>query len=558
MQPLVGQNKNLIRNIVIVGGGTAGWLSANYLNKALNGSSNNSCNISLIESLNIPTVGVGEATLPTWRNTLLTLGISELDWMSKCQATFKLSIKFANWSGLPKHAVFWHPLGNIWSHASGFRMPLSQFWYCRCLAGESGPFAESIFPNVGLCRYKKAPKTLHQGDFNGQVMYSYHFDAGLVTLYLKEKAKSKGVKHIIDNVVDVSLDHRGFIDYLVTEKSGKLFGDLFIDCSGFRGLLINKALREPFVSYSDSLLCDHAIAMAVPYESEVGDINPYTTATALSSGWAWNVPLVERSGNGYVYSRAFISHEEAEQEFRRHIGKDSKKLEVRHIKMRVGRTRCAWVKNCVSIGLSSGFIEPLEATGIFLIEAGLEHLIHNFPDKYFHPPIINNYNRIMREYFEEIRDFIVLHYCLTSREDTAFWRTYKNLSNIPESLNNKLEYWNVMLPNNTRSIGRIWADDSYTCILSGMGYLPKKNLPILDYHDYKVSDGIFQKIKKETDQMTRSLPSHKDFLEHLDEIIALQKGMKRIDKLRHRILEIFNRSDQKQKRSETEQFLVQS
>ncbi|MEQ9481954.1 tryptophan halogenase family protein [Coleofasciculus sp. F4-SAH-05] len=532
---IAGQNPNRIQNIVIVGGGTSGWLSAAYLSKALNKSGGNPCTITLIESSDICTVGVGEATLPTLIYTLSDfLGIPEPDWMIECNATFKLGIKFVNWSGQPDQNVFWHPFGGediFWdplrqgSLTKELRIPISHYWLKRKLQGNPEPFDYSCFESVHLCAAKKSPKTDGNPKLRS-IEYAYHLDAGLLANYLKRKAKSESVKHIVDNVLDVSLNEKGFISHLTTENNGNIYGDLFIDCSGFKGLLINQALQEPFISYSDSLFCDNAIAIPMAYDAEDeydtrnGGINPYTTATALSSGWAWNTPLVGRSGNGYVYSSAFISKADAEAEFRQHLGEKSLHLEAKHIKMRVGRTRNAWVKNCISIGLSSGFIEPLESTGIYLIEAGLENLLHNFPDRLFQPNCIENYNRIMREQYEEIRDFIVMHYCLTKREDTPFWQANKYHPAIPESLKEKLKLWQLTWPDNPtiicrQKIAKLFPDYSYTCILAGMGHFPKHSLPILDYYDDNEVEQNFLALKNYADALKNALPAHHEYIKQL-------------------------------------------
>jgi tryptophan halogenase len=511
-------NSNQIENIIIVGGGTAGWLAATYLNKYLNKGSDR-CRITLIESSDIPTVGVGESTIPTLPRTFRLLGISEVDWMLQCHATFKLAIKFVNWSGLPGKDVFWHPFGAL-PHSKQTGIPLSYYWQKRKLEGNSEPFDRSCFEAVSLCDLKKSPKDDSDPQYAYKIEYAYHLDAGLLAVYLKNKSKSEGVNHVVDNVLDVALDERGFISHLITEKHGNLYGDLFIDCSGFRGRLINQALQEPFISYSDSLLCDSAIAMPVsydpddPYDENNGGINPYTTATALSSGWVWNTPLVGRSGNGYVYSSNFISKADAEAEFRQHLGKKSEGIEARHLKMRIGKNRNAWVKNCVSIGLSSGFIEPLESTGIYLIEVGLIHLIHNFPNKSFHPNVIKNYNQNLTDHYEEIRDFIVMHYCLTQREDSPFWRANKYNLTIPDSLKEKLELWQEMWPDSSQEWGKLFPSYSYMCILSGMGCYPQESLPILAYQDNN-SEQDFLEIEKKAETLKITLPDHVDYLKQL-------------------------------------------
>lgn len=515
-------NPQQIQNIVILGGGSAGWLSATYLNQVLNGGQGLPCKIKLIESSDIGIIGVGEATIHTFAHTLELLGIPESEWMVKCNATFKNAIKFVNWSGLPGTDVYWHPLTDI-LRTPHLEVPIFHYWLQDKLSGKGGAFDTTCFPSVELCEFNKAPKSVNNKNlYPGLNDYGYHLDAGLLATYLKQKGKSEGITQIIDNVKDVKLDQRGFIQHLVTENHGDVPGDLFIDCSGFSGRLINQALQEPFISYSDCLLCDRAVALPVVYEAgdkynkKQGGINPYTTSTALSTGWAWHTPLVERSGNGYVYSSAFISPDQAEMELRDHLQEYTNP--ARHLQIRVGKTRNSWVKNCVSIGLSSGFIEPLESTGIYLIEAGLSHLVQNFPDKQFDPMLRDNYNGTMQQLYEDIRDFIVLHYCLTQREDTTFWQTNKYQLNIPESLEQRLEQWRIMWHKRKFSAVSqpLFGDYSYICILAGMGYLPKKALPIVT-HQENLSAEIFARLKTYSQELKNQLPNHIDYLRDIHE-----------------------------------------
>ena len=509
-------NPQRIQNIIIVGGGTAGWLSAAYLHKALNSNSQTPCSITLIESSDIGRIGVGEATVSNFARTLRFLGISETEFMVECHATFKLAIKFVNWSGLPGSDVFWHPF-SLPEYITNTEIPSGHYWLKRWLESHPESFASSCFETVDLAKAQKAPRLVSDPQYSrDKLQYAYHLDAGLFASFLKKKTTASGVNHIIDNVVDVVLDERGFIDHLVTQNHGNLAGELFIDCSGFQGLLINKTLQEPFISYSDNLLCDRAVALSVPYDE--GDpynqnhhgINPYTTATALSSGWVWQIPLVSRSGTGYVYSSHFTSPESAEQEIKQFLGAKTENLKANHLKMRIGKTRNSWVKNCVSIGLAGGFIEPLESTGIYLIEYGLETLVNYFPDRSFSDHLIHRYNYKMTEYYEEIRDFIMLHYCLTHREDTAFWRVIQHDLKIPDSLQAKLEQWQQIWPLQQNPLV-LFLEYSYLCILAGMGQYPKNTMPILDYHPEK-AEKFLNQLKERGADLAKVLPSHVDYL----------------------------------------------
>jgi tryptophan halogenase len=499
-----------VKQITIVGGGTAGWLTALSLATFLKPQTNthrSDCQIILIESPDIPTVGVGEATIQNIRYTFRALGLDEDEWMTRCNASFKVAIKFVNWySG---NDVFWHPFGNF-PYVNNIY--LSQFALLK--KSQNPDFdLQSFHREVPLCLANRSPKTGSENPYEGKVGYAYHLDAGLLAEYLKEKAVAKGVIQILDNVQDVTLSENGAIYSVKTEKNGEITGDLFIDCSGFRGLLINQALQEPFISYADALFCDRAIAMQVPTDDARDGINSYTTATARQAGWTWNIPLFGRSGNGYVYSSAFLSPEAAETEFRETLGERAKDVSAKHIKIRVGRNRNLWVKNCVAIGLAGGFIEPLESSGIYLIEMGIHHLIQHFPDGNFSPILRNRYNRIMTKHYEDIRDFIVLHYCTTQREDTEFWRFNKNHPAIPSSVHEKLELFQVMLPNfDVFEKIFLFEDYSYFCLLAGMNVLPQAHLPLLDFLDLAEAETHIQYIQTEAKKLPNLLPDQYEYL----------------------------------------------
>lgn len=497
-----------IENIVIVGGGTSGWMSAVFLNRLLQSPSLPPCNVTLIESSDIGTIGVGEATIPTLKNTFGLCGIGEREWMTECNASFKLAIKFVDWHR--GDDAYWHPFGE--PPPAGL-VPLSQYWLRRRLHGDYEPYAYKCFPGPALCDAMKSPKLGNEPPYAGRAQYAYHVDAGLLADYLKRLGKSRGVRHVVDNVVDVALDERGFVSHLRTERHGDLRGELFVDCSGFAGLLINKALGEPFVSYSDALLCDSAVAIPTPVPDRRQRMNPYTTSTALSSGWAWHIPLFSRDGNGYVYAGGCLSRDEAERELRRQIGPGADGIEARHIKMRVGRTRNAWVKNCVAIGLTGGFIEPLESTAIWFVELGLYNLLLNFPDRSFHPSVSEKYSRIMQLYYEHVRDFIVLHYCTTQREDTDFWRANKYHQHLPETLKANLELWGEHLPGHEKlEPPKLFRDHNHICILEGMGRVPRKWSPLVGSGDGQESEAAFRKVREEAVRLKDSLPDHYEYL----------------------------------------------
>lgn len=507
-----------VENVVIVGGGTAGWLSAVFLARALDGGTTRTACITLVESSDIGTIGVGEATLPSLKNTLAFCGLDETEWMRACNASFKLAIKFVDWT---PQRVFWHPFG---PQPSVGGLPVSHHWLRRRLRGWPTSFADACFPAVALCEAKRAPKAMDGAPpgagsevtgappYTGEVDYAYHVDAGLLAEYLKHVGRSRGVKHVVDRVTEVVRHPDGRIAAVRTEKSGDLVGDLFLDCSGFAGLLVNKTLHEPFVSFDDVLLCDSAIAMPIPTDDARDDIEPYTTSTALEAGWVWRTPLYGRSGNGYVYSSAFASPEAAEQEFRRHLGPAAEGRTARHLRMRVGRTRHTWVENCVSVGLSSGFIEPLESTGIWFIELALYNLMWHFPGRRPDPAVVAHFNEVMQRNYEQVRDFLVLHYCLTRRQDTEFWRA-NGATRPPESLARGLRLWEATLPAFDRLVDPgLFKDLSFVSILDGMGRLPRQEFPLLHHRGDAAGDAVLAQLRARGEELAGSLPRHYDYL----------------------------------------------
>jgi tryptophan 6-halogenase len=519
--------KHTIDNVLIVGGGSAGWMTAAYLRRALD----EKVKISLIESSNIGTVGVGEATFSTIRLFFDFLGLDEEEWMPKCNAAYKLAIKFVNWNTERQH--FYHPFQR-YETVDGFNT--AEWWLKMTDYEDLDRFDYASFTIPALCDYKKSPRYFDGRVFDSKVEdhfspgrqpqknmlpelkiqypYAYHFNASLLADFMMNYATQRGVKRILDDVLDVKLAESGDIAHIVTKDNGKLSADLYVDCTGFRGLLINKALNEPFIPFSESLLCDSAIAMQIPRDIAREGINPYTTATALSSGWVWNIPLYGRDGTGYVYSSAFLSQDEAEKEFRAHLGSASDNCKPLHIKMRVGRNRNSWVKNCVAIGLSSGFVEPLESTGIFFIQHGIEELVNHFPSNPPDEETVKSYNKAVADCIDGVREFLTLHYCTSSRADTPFWKATKNDLIVPEALQERLRLWKSRLPNNRNINPKYHGFESYSysVMLLGLGYRPQKSLPVLNLMDDNKAMAVFQTIKARTDYLCRTLPTQYEYL----------------------------------------------
>jgi flavin-dependent dehydrogenase len=517
----------MAKNVVIVGGGTAGWMTATYMRKALD----QSINITVLESPNIKSIGVGEATFSTVKLFFDFLGLAEHEWMPSCNGAYKLAIRFKNWRADGRH--FYHPFQR-YEMVDGYNMAE---WWLKLKRGEE-PFDYSCFSIPALCDAKRSPRYLDGRVFDDKVQdyfadgmsaknafltdhqvqypYAYHFDAGLLARFLEGYGKERGVEQIQDEVLDVILKADGSVDYLQTRDHGAVSGDLFVDCTGFRGVLINKALGEPFISFNDTLLCDSAVALQVPVDNKAIGIDPCTTATAMDSGWSWNIPLYGRVGTGYVYSSSFLSKEKAEEELRRHLGPASDNCSANHIRMRIGRCRNSWVKNCVAIGLSSGFVEPLESTGIFFIQHGIEELVHHFPNGAIDEEMVKSYNRVIAEGIDGIREFLTIHYYASDRTDSEFWRATKEIA-MPDDLAERMKLWSRRLPNakNINTDYHGFESYSYSVMLLGLGYEPPAGLPVLDFLDDRNALEMFRKIKQRTEHLVATLPSQYEYLTHV-------------------------------------------
>jgi flavin-dependent dehydrogenase len=513
--------------VVIVGGGSAGWMTACYLKSALT----HLQDVTLIESPNIRTIGVGEATFSTVKLFFDYLGLAEHEWMPPCNGTYKLAVRFQNWAGNGEH--FYHPFQR-YEVVDGFNLGE---WWLKLFRGERA-FDAACFTTTSLCEHLRSPRFLNGEIFDDRVAayfgtsappntviahhtvqypYGYHFDAALLAEFLKRLALKRGVSHLIDDVTEVKRGDDGSILHVVTRDHGRVEGDLFIDCTGFRGLLINEALKEPFLEFKDELPNDRAVAIQVPTDARNEGIRPYTTATALSCGWAWTIPLYNRNGCGYVYCSKYIGSEEAEAELRAFLGPGAKGCPANHIKMRIGRNRNSWVKNCVAIGLSSGFVEPLESTGIFFIQHGIEELVNHFPAG--HTPSegqILSYNRTINDCIDGIREFLSIHYRASNRSDTRYWREMKLLKG-PDAREERLKIWQCRLPG-ARNIYQPFHGFeaySYSVILLGLGYKPEAYLPSLDLRDEASARAMFRSIRDKSDRLVRTLPSHYEYLRQM-------------------------------------------
>jgi tryptophan halogenase len=460
----------LIKNIVIVGGGTAGWMAAAAFAKVLGPA----YNVRLIESEAIGTVGVGEATVPHLKLFNNLLQIDEIDFIRKTQGTFKLGIQFNDWSRLGDSYI--HGFGTVIGQNLGL-LPFHQYWIKGRQAGFASEIGDYSINTLAAPRGKfmASATDVPPNSPLANIAYAYHFDSGLYARYLRGYAEQRGVRRTEGMVAQVLLDpESGFVEAVELASGERIEGELFIDCSGFRGLLIEEALHTGYIDFTHWLPCDRALA--VPTEN-VGPPTSYTRSTAREAGWQWRIPLQHRTGNGYVYSSAHVSDDEATEILLKNL--DGRPLgSPRPLRFTTGRRRKCWNRNVVSLGLASGFMEPLESTGIYLIQSGISKLLNLFPRVGFNAVLVERYNNQLSFEFDRIRDFLVLHYHATQRDDTAFWKQCREMS-IPPELQDNI---NLFRDSGRffRNAEEMFADVSWVEVMIGQGILPQGYHPLVD------------------------------------------------------------------------------
>lgn len=481
-----------IKKVVIAGGGTAGWMAAAALSKLVG----QKLDITLVESEAIGTIGVGEATIPSILTINRLLQIPEPEFLRETKATFKLGIAFENWRKLGHRYI--HSFGDTGTGcwAAGFH----HFWRRGLNEGYSKPYGD-------YCLELKAAEANRFGLLSQQkVNYAYHLDATLYAAYLRKLAEQAGVRRIEGMIDQVLKTEAGDIQVLRLADGQTINGDLFVDCTGFRGLLIEDSLKTGYDDWSEWLPCDRAVAMQT---ESVADPIPYTRSIAHGSGWQWRIPLQHRVGNGLVYCSDYLSDDEATALLHRHTtGKPT--TDPRLIRFQTGQRKQYWNKNCVAIGLSSGFIEPLESTSIHFIQNGLLWLLLMFPSQGIADSVRNEYNAKLRREAEHIRDFIVLHYHLTERDDSAFWNRCRTM-HIPETLKHRMELF--------RETGTVYklqddvfAENSWVQVMMGQGLIPEAYHPIVDQMSGPELSQFLAKNMEKVEQGMSQLPDHTAFI----------------------------------------------
>ena len=471
-----------IRSIAIVGGGTAGWISAAILARALTGTGTR---ITLIESAQIGIIGVGEATIPPFVDMLQFLDINLADFIHRTEATMKLAIRFDGWNG--SGSSYWHPFGTfgagiarrpfhhalLHARAGTDRPGVTDFNLCAALAERDLAFAPDSAPPGGA-------------------RFALHLDATLVAGYLRNYAETLGVTRIEATVAGVHRDDRGLLAAVSLSDGRRVPADLFIDASGFSGVLINGELGTGYIDWRAHLPCDRALALPT---ARGATLPPCTVAHAMDAGWRWRIPLQHRTGNGYVYSSAHLSDDAAAAELLAALGQPQGS-QPRQLRFVPGRRTQAWVGNCVAIGLASGFLEPLESTSIHLVTAGVFNLLDHFPDRSFSPALAASYNAELAQELERIRDFLILHYALTTRRDTPFWADMAGAA-LPDSLRERIALFadaGIIRP----APRELFTDASWFYVLDGMGLVPRRSDPLIAAIDPAVLRTMLSRISHDT------------------------------------------------------------
>lgn len=483
-----------VKKLVIAGGGTAGWMAGALLAKTLG----KAVEITLIESEQIGTVGVGEATIPTLLTFQQLLGVDEREFMAKTNATFKLGIEFINWKD--KGSSYIHSFGTTgkdhWS--AGFQ----HFWrrgIKEGLASDYGDYCLELAASLAN-KFSHLP--------NNGMNYAFHLDASLYAKFLREFAESHGLKRLEGKIAGVNLcDQSGYIHSVTMDNGQQVEGDLFVDCTGFRGLLIEGALHTGYEDWSHWLPCDRAVA--VQTQSQPGPILPYTRSTAHESGWQWRIPLQSRVGNGLVYCSKYYSAEQAEEILLNNVEGDTLTKPL-HLQFRTGTRLKHWNKNCIAVGLSSGFLEPLESTSIHLIQRSIVRLLRMFPFDGVKNSDIDEFNQQTKFEMDNIRDFIILHYHVTNREDSAFWRFCKNMT-VPESLKHRIDLF--------RETGRcfkmsdeLFGENSWTQVMLGQGILPESYHTIAEVMSKDELKNFLDHIQGNVSRAVAQLPDHGEYI----------------------------------------------
>ena len=482
--------------VIVLGGGTAGWMTAAALINQLG----EACDVRLIESEEIGIVGVGEATLPHIRFFVESLGIDEADFMKATHATFKLGIEFHDFGRPGTHYL--HPFGSFGAPLN--EVPFHHYWLRLHSEGRGGELWDSSICNVAAARKRFAPPPPGSTLYN----YAYQFDATLFGPYLRNYSIARGAVRTEGKVVDVEVDgDTGDVVALRMESGERIEGDLFVDCSGFRALLIGQTLDEDWEDWSHWLPCDRAVAM--PCASPAGGIEPYTRAHAMPGGWRWRIPLQHRVGNGYVYSSSHIGDQDAADALVAAV--EAQPLaDPRVLKFRAGRRKRSWSKNVVAMGLASGFLEPLESTSIYLVQGAIAQLIGLFPIGRIRDEDRAEFNNAVDVEYDRIRDFLILHYHATTRDDSSFWNHVRTME-VPDTLRSKMELWQRSARVEKYTQG-LFFEPSWVAVYMGQGVVPDGWDQRVDRYKVDELEGATRRMLAQVGSAVDAMPDHAEFI----------------------------------------------
>lgn len=519
---------NAIKQVVVVGGGAAGWITAGRIaahhNAKITASAthlatneNEGVQVTLVESPNVPIIGVGEGTWPTMRNTLLKLGISETDFIRECDATFKQGAKFAKWTTGADDDFYYHPLMLPQGFGKG---NLAPYWQTRRSAMQKS-FSEAVCFQESVCEKGLAPKTIQTAEFGAVANYAYHLNAGKFAGLLQKHCTEKlGVKHIRADVTGIRSALNGDVTAVETQQAGVVSGDLFVDCTGFKSLLLGEHLQVPFEDCSDVLFIDSAIAVQVPYEKEDDPIASHTISTGQSAGWIWDIGLQNRRGVGHVYSSRHTTQEQAVEELASYVGTAFKDLNTRHIPIKSGHRQKFWKNNVVAVGLAAGFLEPLEASALVLVELSAEMIAEQLPaNRSIMDLVAKRFNQTFLYRWERIIDFLKLHYILTKRTDNSFWTDNCDPDTIPDSLKELMQLWRYHPPydHDFTSNNEVFPAASYQYVMYGMGFESDLSQIQHTLTMNSFADEQFALNQRNINQVLSRLPSHRELLNKINQ-----------------------------------------
>ncbi len=494
-----------------MGGGTAGWLTAGIIAARHQARiQSGRFSVTLVESPSVRIIGVGEGTWPTMRSSLEKMGVSETELLRQCDAAFKQGGKFAGWTTGAADDAYYHPL----MVPQGFsQLNLVPHWLRE---GRGRSFCDFVTPQGRLCDAGLAPKTITSAEYRAFANYAYHVDAGKLAPFLARHCTERlGVHHVLADVVTVNQDDSGDIHSVLTPQVGEISGDLFVDCSGFAALLIGKTLGVGFKDCGDILFCDTALAAQVPFDTPDAPIASQTVSTAQEAGWIWDICLPTRRGVGYVYSSRHSSEEQARETLLRYIGPRHRDLPVRKIPIRSGYRETAWKNNCIAVGLAGGFLEPLESSAIVLVELSAKLIAEQMPAcREVMDLVAKRFNDVTGYRWGRIIDFLKLHYVLTRRADTAFWRDNVDPATVPERLKELLTLWRYQSPwffDEFDRLEEVFPAASYQYVLYGMGFKTEV-APEDTAATAPLASRLLRETERETAELRARLPKNRELL----------------------------------------------